>query len=78
MRNRLAPSTKAKICREPRVLAMIVGWDGHTGTKHFTERRIAIEWLEGEGGASFHGKIARFEIYNRRKMLVWSKSFAFI
>jgi hypothetical protein len=56
---------------------MIVGWDGQTSAKHFTERRVAIEWLEAEGGASFHGKIARFEIYNRRKMLVWSKSFSF-
>lgn len=59
-----------------RLLAMIVGRHGQTSEECFSNRRLAIKWLEGEGAASFKGKIERVELYNERKMLIWAKSLA--
>jgi hypothetical protein len=57
------------------LVAMIVGWDGQTRKKIFSERRLAIRWLEGEGATSFDkGNIERLELYNEYKTLIWAKS----
>lgn len=59
------------------LLAMIVGWDGETRKEIFLDRRLAIQWLEGEGAASFDkGIIERLELYNEYKMLIWAKPLA--
>jgi len=58
------------------LLAVIVRLNGLTSEKSFSNRRMAIEWFEGVGAASFSGKIERVEPYDgRRRTLVWSRSF---
>jgi hypothetical protein len=59
-------------CKSHMLLAMIVGHDGQTSEKHFPDHYSAIQWLEGEGSASFKGKIERIELYNHREMLIWA------
>jgi hypothetical protein len=53
---------------------MIVGSDGQTRKEVFPDERLATKWLEGEGAASFQGKIERLELYNEFKVLIWAKS----
>jgi hypothetical protein len=53
---------------------MIVGSDGQTRKEVFPDERLATKWLEGEGAASFKGKIERLELYNEYKVLIWTKS----
>ncbi|MFZ1951735.1 MAG: hypothetical protein WAU74_16835 [Pseudolabrys sp.] len=55
-------------------LAMIVGSDGQTRKEIFPDELLATKWLEGEGAASFQGKIERLELYNEYKVLIWAKS----
>jgi hypothetical protein len=54
---------------------MIVGRNGQTSEKRFSERRSAIKWLEERAAAAFEGKIERLELYNGRAKLIWTKSF---
>jgi hypothetical protein len=39
----------------------------------FSNRGLAVRWIEKEGTASFKDKAERAELYNGRKMLIWSK-----
>lgn len=55
-------------------LALIIGSDGQTRKEVFPDERLATKWLEGEGAASFQGKIERLELYNEFKVLIWAKS----
>ena len=63
--------------KSPGLIAMIVGWDGQARRGVFSDRRLAIQWLEGDGAASFgKGNIERLELYSKYMMLIWTKSLA--
>jgi hypothetical protein len=57
-------------------LAVVIGLDSRTCERRaFRNRKLALWWIEREGAAKFRGKAERVELYNDRKMMLWSKSF---
>ena len=67
--------SKIAIRRKRWWLAVIVGLDGRTCERHpFPNRGLALKWIEGKALSSFKDKADRVELYNPRKMLIWSKS----
>ena len=52
-------------------LAVVIGLNGRPSEQN---RNIALRWIEKEAMARFKGKAERIELYNDRKMMLWSKS----
>jgi hypothetical protein len=54
--------------------AVLIGLDGRQcGRRTFPNRNVALRWIENEGTALFKGKAERVELYDGRKVLMWSK-----
>jgi hypothetical protein len=57
--------------------AVLIGLDGRPcGRLVFPNRGVAVRWIEEGRTTSFKGKAERVELYNGRKMLIWSKRLA--
>jgi hypothetical protein len=59
-----------------RLLAIIIYRGAQTAEQRFSDRRLAIKWLERRAAGPFKDKIERVELYNERKMLIWAESLA--
>ena len=56
-------------------LAVVIGLNDRPSERRvFLNRKLALWWIEKEAMARFKGKAERVELYNDRKMMLWSKS----
>ena len=69
----------SKISKSPHKLrpwlAVVIGLNGGPSEQRaFPNRKLALWWIEKEAMARFKDKAERIELYNARKMMLWSKS----
>lgn len=68
---------RSRVVGSGQFLAAIICASGETLKDTFSDRRAALEWLKKWRQHSPGATVQRLELYNRRRMLVWSDTVLF-